>query len=80
VTECSVTPGLCTQESACAVRTNWQRINQAVLGVLRDITLDQMIVPAPQQAGISAITLTRKPKTTRAAAKSTAKRTEEQAS
>jgi DNA-binding IscR family transcriptional regulator len=80
MTECSVTPGLCTQESGCAVRANWQRINQAVLGVLRDITLDQMIMPVAQQAGISAITLTRKPKTARAAEKSTAKRTQEQAS
>ncbi len=45
MTECSVTPGLCSQESGCAVRANWQRINHAVLGVLREITLDQMIVP-----------------------------------
>ena len=80
MTECSVTPGLCIQESGCAVRANWQRINQAVLGVLRDITLDQMIVPVSQQVDVSTITLTRKPKTTRATAKSIAKRTEEQAS
>jgi hypothetical protein len=51
-----------------------------VLGVLRDITLDQMIVPVPQQIDISAISLARKPKTARTAVKSSAKRTQEQAS
>lgn len=55
MTECSVTPGLCAQESTCAVRANWQRINRAVLGVLRGITLDQMIVPVAQPADASAI-------------------------
>ncbi|HEY4541043.1 MAG TPA: SUF system Fe-S cluster assembly regulator [Noviherbaspirillum sp.] len=45
MTECSVTPGLCTQESGCVVRANWRRINRAVIGVLQGITLDQMIAP-----------------------------------
>ena len=48
MTECSVTPGLCTQESSCAVRANWLRINHAVLAVLRTITLDLMIAPVVQ--------------------------------
>lgn len=55
MTECSVTPGLCTQEAACAVRANWQRVNRAVLGVLRDITLDQMLQPVEQAVDISAL-------------------------
>ena len=55
MTECSVTPGLCTQESGCAVRANWQRINHAVIGVLRQITLDQMIVPVAQPIDASAL-------------------------
>jgi FeS assembly SUF system regulator len=59
MTECSVTPGLCTQESGCAVRANWQRINHAVIGLLRQITLDQMIVPVAQPIDASA--LKRKP-------------------
>lgn len=42
MTECSVTPGLCAQEAGCVVRANWQRVNQAVLGVLRETTLAQM--------------------------------------
>ncbi|OGB21043.1 MAG: SUF system Fe-S cluster assembly regulator [Burkholderiales bacterium RIFCSPLOWO2_02_FULL_57_36] len=45
MTECSITPGLCTQESDCAVRANWQRINLVVLQSLEKITLDQMILP-----------------------------------
>lgn len=63
MTECSVTPGLCTQESGCAVRANWQRINHAVLGVLRDITLDQMIAPVPKPIDASGITRKRASKT-----------------
>lgn len=59
MTECSVTPGLCTQESGCAVRANWQRINRAVLGVLQQITLDQMLVPVAQSIDTGAITLKR---------------------
>lgn len=55
MTECSVTPGLCTQESGCIVRANWQRINQAVLGVLQKITLDQMIAPVTQTIDDSAL-------------------------
>jgi FeS assembly SUF system regulator len=55
MTECSVTPGLCVQESGCAVRANWQRINRAVLSVLREITLDQMILPVAPPVDVSVI-------------------------
>lgn len=55
MTECSVTPGLCTQESSCAVRANWLRINRAVFGVLREITLDQLSAPIPQPVDTSAL-------------------------
>lgn len=57
MTECSITPGLCSQEAGCAVRANWRRINQAVLGVLQAITLDQMIEPVAQTVNIGAIQL-----------------------
>lgn len=63
MTECSVTPGLCAQESACAVRANWQRINHAVIGLLQGITLAQMIAPAAQAVDAGAIMLKRRPKT-----------------
>jgi len=59
MTECSVTPGLCAQETACAVRANWQRVNQAVLSVLQGITLDQMIAPVVQHTNTAPVTLTR---------------------
>ena len=48
MTECSITPGLCTQENDCSVRANWQRINLVVLQSLEKITLDQMIQPVAQ--------------------------------
>jgi FeS assembly SUF system regulator len=55
MTECSSVPGLCTQESSCAVRGNWQRINQIVLKILQEMTLDQMTRPVPQTVNISAL-------------------------
>ena len=62
MTECSVTPGLCAQESPCAVRANWQRINQAVIGVLQNITLAEMLTPVNRPVNTSAIMLARTPK------------------
>lgn len=57
MTECSVTPGLCSQEAGCVVRANWQRVNQAVLGVLRETTLAQMSAPiAPLSQAVDART------------------------
>lgn len=55
MTECSITPGLCTQESDCAVRANWQRVNLIVLQALEKITLDQMIQPVPKTVDIRAL-------------------------
>jgi FeS assembly SUF system regulator len=55
MTECSSVPGLCTQESSCTVRGNWQRINQIVLKTLQEMTLDQMTGPVPQTVDIGAI-------------------------
>lgn len=55
MTECSVTPGLCSQENSCTVRANWQRVNHAVIGVLREITLDQMIQPVARAVDTSAL-------------------------
>lgn len=71
MTECSVTPGLCAQESGCAVRANWQRINHAVIGILQGITLAQMIAPVVQSVDASAIMLKRAPKPASAALNTT---------
>jgi FeS assembly SUF system regulator len=54
MTECSAIPGLCTQESACTVRANWQTINQIVLDALSRVTLEQMMKPIPQGVPLGA--------------------------
>ena len=59
MTECSVTPGMCSQESGCVVRANWLRINTGVLGVLQEITLDQMIAPVARPVDTSPMKLRR---------------------
>jgi FeS assembly SUF system regulator len=45
MTECSVEPGLCHQESSCNLRSNWQQISVAVARALDAVTLAQMSVP-----------------------------------
>jgi DNA-binding IscR family transcriptional regulator len=46
---------LCTQESGCSVRGNWQRINHVVLRALQQITLEQMTQPLGEIVDLSAI-------------------------
>ncbi len=46
MTECNVTTGLCAQESGCAIRRNWQRINQVIVAALDQVTLEEMAHPA----------------------------------
>ena len=58
ITECvEAAPGDCDKESWCPVRSNWQRINDAVEGALEGITLAQMArpldFPAPMGPGVS---------------------------
>lgn len=55
MTECSITPGLCTQESDCPVRANWQRVNRVVLHALDQVSLEQMIQPVPETVDVSAL-------------------------
>ena len=45
MTECSTTPGICTQEAACSVRANWRSINDVVRDALSRVTLEQMARP-----------------------------------
>ena len=47
ITECSSYEDLskCSIELLCPVRTNWQRINSAVLDALREIPLSEMVQP-----------------------------------
>jgi FeS assembly SUF system regulator len=55
MTECGSAPGLCLQESGCAVRANWQRINHMVLQALDRITVEQMTRPIGRTVEIAAI-------------------------
>jgi len=49
ITECiDDSPGACVQEPSCAVRGNWQRINDAIRLALESITLAEMAQPLPQ--------------------------------
>ncbi len=59
MTECSITPGLCSQEKECTVRANWLRVNRVVLQALEQITLAQMVEPVVEKIDISAIQLRR---------------------
>ena len=46
ITECvDYAPGECSQEPICPVRSNWQRINEAVRQALGEITLEEMSQP-----------------------------------
>lgn len=45
MTECSVEPGLCHQESSCTLRSNWRRISVAVATALEAVTLAEMAAP-----------------------------------
>jgi len=45
ITECTVHPGVCGVERLCPVRTNWKRINHAVLEALKGISLAEMARP-----------------------------------
>ncbi|MDE3009960.1 MAG: SUF system Fe-S cluster assembly regulator [Pseudomonadota bacterium] len=47
LTECGSSPGACLRESRCGVRTNWQRISQAVGEALARVTLAEMAAPPP---------------------------------
>lgn len=59
MTECSITPGLCMQESGCPVRANWQRVNRVVLQALQQVTLEHMMQPVAEPVDISGIQPTR---------------------
>ncbi len=47
LTECTVHPGACLQESSCHVREPWQRINRVVRDALSGVTLQDLATSAP---------------------------------
>ncbi len=46
LTECSATPGACNVESACNIRSNWQRINAIVRKTLERVSIADMVNPS----------------------------------
>jgi FeS assembly SUF system regulator len=45
ITECIEVSSDCSHERLCPVRSNWQRINDAVRGALEQVTLAEMTTP-----------------------------------
>ena len=43
LTECVATPGACSVESDCHIRSNWQRINDIVRRTLEEVSVADMI-------------------------------------
>ena len=56
LTECSLEPGLCSHESQCTLRGNWQRIGQAVESALEQLSLADLYQPAPATVSRSVAT------------------------
>lgn len=47
LTECSASSGVCGLESGCRIRVNWMHINTVVRRALEDVSLADMVEPAP---------------------------------
>ena len=46
LTECTATPGTCSVEADCNIRSNWQRINAIVRKTLEQVSIADMVTPA----------------------------------
>jgi FeS assembly SUF system regulator len=55
MTECSLAPGVCQQESICRARANWQKVNRVVFEALRQVSLADLAGPVLSDLDISAI-------------------------
>lgn len=54
LTECGLEPGLCSHESDCSLRGNWQKIGQAVEGALAGLSLADLAEPSSRRIAIRA--------------------------
>ena len=45
LTECTSTPGSCSVEADCSIRSNWQRINAIVRNTLEQVSIADMVNP-----------------------------------
>ncbi|MCD6055758.1 MAG: system Fe-S cluster assembly regulator [Gammaproteobacteria bacterium] len=50
LTTCTTHDKICDLQTSCHIRANWQVINAAVYGALKDITLADMIMPMPARS------------------------------
>ncbi|MGE7138063.1 SUF system Fe-S cluster assembly regulator [Luteibacter sp. NPDC031894] len=50
LTECSMAQGQCDRQSTCGVSGSWQSVSGTIDGVLRAMTLAQMLAARPLQA------------------------------
>lgn len=50
VTECTATPGMCSVEADCHIRSNWERINNILRKTLEDISIADMMNPVDAQS------------------------------
>jgi FeS assembly SUF system regulator len=48
LTECTLGPGHCDQESVCTMRSPWQRINRVIGDALGRLTLAELARPFPE--------------------------------
>jgi len=46
LTECTATPGTCSVEADCNIRSNWQRINAIVRKTLEQVSIADMVNPS----------------------------------
>lgn len=51
ITACSVEPGACEHEPSCGLPGPWQRINAAIAGALRGVTLADLARPSAPPSG-----------------------------
>jgi FeS assembly SUF system regulator len=51
LTECTLGPGHCDQESSCMTRSPWQLINHAINDALRKVTLADLVQPESGSLG-----------------------------
>ena len=54
LTECGLEPGLCSHESSCSLRGNWQRIGLAVENALEKLSLADLTQPVSPRINIRA--------------------------
>ena len=54
LTECTSTPGACSVEAGCHIRTNWQRVNAIVRRTLEEVSVADMISAVPTEFPLSA--------------------------